>query len=332
MTKRERVINSIHKKNEDGNPYQLDLTQGKQAELAAYFNDDEFLYNHVGNYLIREKNKNHRIIDDTRYKDIFGVIWKTEQKGGDIGTVENYVFTEPDINMFEFPVPDETLINEKCERMINEHPDLFKIYEIGFSLFERAWTLRGMEDLLTDFILEPAFVDALLDKILEYNLGVIEIAARFPIDCIMFGDDWGQQNGLIMGFRHWERFIKPRMAKMYAAVKKHGLYVCQHSCGDNRELFSSLADMGLDIYNTFQPEIYDVEAFQEAFGKRIKVYGGISTQGVLAKGKPEDVKDAVRQMKRRMGKNYIIAPTHQITEDIPLDNILAFIDAIREAL
>ena len=164
MTKRERVINSIHKRNDGCNPYQLDLTLGKQAELAAYFKDDEFLYNHVGNHLIREKNKNHRKIDENRYMDIFGVIWKAEQKGGDIGTVENYVFSKPDISMFTFPVPDETLINEKCERMINNHPDLFKIYEIGFSMFERAWTLRGMDNLLMDFLLNPEFVNELLTK------------------------------------------------------------------------------------------------------------------------------------------------------------------------
>ena len=44
---------------------------------------------------------------------------------------------------------------------------------------------------------------------------VIDLAAQYPIGCIMFGDDWGQQKGLIMGPRLWKRFIKPRFALMY---------------------------------------------------------------------------------------------------------------------
>ena len=72
---------------------------------------------------------------------------------------------------------------------------------IGFSMFERAWTLRGMENLLVDMYENPAFVDALLDRITEYNLALIDRALRFNLDGFRFGDDWGRQNGLIMGPR-----------------------------------------------------------------------------------------------------------------------------------
>ena len=331
MNQRETVIKAIQHKNTDFLPYQLDLTQGVYERLSGYYGDSEFLYTRVGNHLVREKNKNHKSLDAFRYKDIFGVTWHKEQEGGDIGIVKDFVFTEPRIDLFEFPKPDVDLIGKKCKNIVDSHPNLFKIYEIGFSLYERAWTLRGMDNLLMDFMLNEDFVDELLDRILEYNLGVIDIAARYPIDCIMFGDDWGQQKGLIMGPKLWNRFIKPRMAMMYDRVKKHGLYICHHSCGDNYQLFKDLIDMGLDIYNTFQPEVYDIKKFKEEFGKDLTVYGGISTQGVLANGTPSEVRDETKRMMELLGGDggYIVAPTHQITTDAPLENILAFVDTIQ---
>lgn len=332
MTKKERVVSAIRHKQTDLLPYQLDLTIGVHDKLAAYYGDFQFLYTKAGNHLIREKNKNHKPVDDITYRDIFGVVWHREQAGGDIGIVRDYIMNEPDISLHNFPQPDEKLINIKCQSMIKDNPDLFKIYEIGFSMYERAWTLRGMDSLLMDMIEEEAFVDALLDRILEYNLKVIDIAAGYPIDCFMFGDDWGQQKGLIMGPRLWKRFIRPRMAEMYARVKKHGLFVCHHSCGDNYELFGELINIGLDIYNTFQPEVYDMVKFKKEFGNDLTVYGGISTQGILAHGTPAQVREETVRTMDIMGKGggYIVAPTHQATSDIPVENILAFIKAVQE--
>ena len=45
---------------------------------------------------------------------------------------------------------------------------------------------------------------------------------------------------------------------MYKKVKDKGLYVIQHSCGKCNELFSDLIEIGLDVYQTFQPEVYDI--------------------------------------------------------------------------
>lgn len=332
MNRKERVVQAIEHKNTDILPYQLDLTQGVYEKLNDYYGDSEFLYEIVGNHLIREKNKNHKPIDSMSYKDIYGVTWHKEQEGGDIGVIRDFIMKEPKIAPYIFPEPDAELIKGKCEGIVNNYGNLFKIYEIGFSLYERAWTLRGMDSLLMDFMLNEEFVDELLDKILGYNLKVIDLAAQYPIDCIMFGDDYGQQKGLIMGPKLWKRFIKPRLAQMYERVKKHGLYIAHHSCGDNYELFPNLIEMGLDIYNTFQPEIYDIKKFKNEFGNYLTIYGGISTQGILSKGTPEEVKSETKRMIEVLGRNggYIVAPTHQVTTDIPLDNILAFVETVKE--
>ena len=160
----------------------------------------------------------------------------------------------------------------------------------------------------------------------------IRLAARFPIDAIMFGDDWGQQKGMIMGAPIWRQFIKPYFARLFEEVKSSGKAVILHSCGDISEIISDLVDMGLDIYNTFQPEIYDMEEFKRNYGKHIIVYGGVSTQEVLAIGKPDDVQKAARKAMDILGSDgrYIAAPTHQIPVGTPLENILALVETFKQ--
>jgi len=188
-----------------------------------------------------------------------------------------------------------------------------------------------MPELLIDFMVNKEFANELLDRVVEYNLGVVDIVAQYDIDCIFYGDDWGQQKGLIMGPNLWREFIKPRLKKMYDKAKEYGMYVCQHSCGDISEIFPDLIELGLDAYNTFQPEIYDVAKMKKIFGNKITFYGGISTQRLLPNATSDEVKSEMRRLMGILGKNggYIVAPTHAMPNDIPTENILAFLEVVQ---
>jgi len=310
-------------------PWQLDLTDEVRDRLADYFDDPDF-EDSIGNSLALERNELLIDLGGKKFRDMFGVVWSREQKG-DFGIVSEYLIKGTDIGRYRFPTADEQAIAMKCERLVAKRDRLYTIYTIGFSLFERAWTLTGMEELLTNFILEPEFVDELFDRIVDYNLRVIDIVSKYPIDCILFGDDWGQQHGLIMGPDHWRRFIKPRIERLYSTVKSHGMLVGQHSCGDISGIFSDLVGAGLDIYNTFQPEVYDIAEMKRLYGDRVTFYGGVSTQRVLPFATPDEVRAETRRLISLIGAGggYICAPTHAIPSDVPTENILAFLETVR---
>ena len=332
MTPHDRVVAAIKHKSTDYAPYQLDMVEAVRKSLESYYNCADFEFSLVGNHLIREKNKKHVYNDDGSYTDLFGVTWDVSVSGGgDIGSVRDLLLQTPSIADLRFPEPDASRIRKQCESMIENHRDYFKIYEINHTLFERAWMLRGYEELLTDLIFEEKFVHALLEGLTDYALKIIDIVSVYPIDCIMFGDDWGTQGGLIMGANLWRKFIGPCMKRLLGSAKSYGYYTCIHSCGDNYEIFGDLIDMGLDIYNTFQPEVYDTHRFVNEYGARLTIYGGISVQSVLPQGAPGDVRHAVAELVRRIGERggLIVAPAHQITPDVPFENIMAFIDAAR---
>jgi uroporphyrinogen decarboxylase len=331
MNERERILMSLRHEQPDIVPYHLDLTDEVHKRLVKYYNDENF-FEKTGSHLAQERNESFTVLSPTRFKDMFNVVWNREQEG-DFGIVYDYILKDAAFGDYVFPVPDEKLIREKCERLVSQK-NKFTMYIIGFSLFERAWTLRSMEELLMDFILNKEFANELLDRIVEYNLAVVDIVSQYDIDCIFYGDDWGQQKGLIMGPALWREFIKPRIKRMYAQVKEKGLYVAQHSCGDISEIFPDLIELGMDIYNTFQPEIYDVAMMKELYGSKVTFYGGISTQRLLPTGTPQEVRAEMIRLMSILGKDggYIAAPTHAMPDDIPTENILAFLEVVQNQL
>ncbi|GAB1483041.1 hypothetical protein MASR2M78_18570 [Treponema sp.] len=328
MTPRELALEAFAKRQPPVVPFQLDLTDAVRERLSKHFNDPHF-EDKIGNSLAQERNELIEKIGPSISRDMFGVVWDHDQQG-DFGVVKNPQLTDADFGSYQFPAIDEAFIRAKCERLVAKRSRQFTMYIIGFSLFERAWSLRGMEDMLIDFALNPEFAEALLDRITDYNLAVIDHISEYPIDCVFFGDDWGQQKGLIMGPAHWRRFLKPRLARMYGRAKEKGLMVAQHSCGDISEVFGDLVEMGLDIYNTFQPEVYDVAEMKRLYGKQATFYGGISTQRLLPYATPDEVKAETRRLMGIVGKGggYIVAPTHAIPDDVPTENILAFLDVV----
>lgn len=267
-----------------------------------------------------------------RFRDTFGVIWD-RSIDKDIGNVDGQVLPEPTLESYTFPDPlDERFfadIPEKLERYGNR----YRLYCLGFSLFERAWTMRGLEAFYMDLIDHPKFVHELLDAIAEYNIAQVKRALAFDIDAVYFGDDWGQQRGLLMGYDLWKEFIYPILSRLYRVVLDAGKTVFIHSCGDVDELFDDLVAIGLRVFNPFQPEVMDVPRLMEQYHGRLAFWGGVSTQRTMPYGSPAEVSAEVRRMielGRRGG--YILSPAHALEGDVPLENLLALIEAAKSQL
>ena len=340
MNKRDSVIGAFNHTRAGEIPYDVDFTEKMRGIYAEYTGDAEFekkLGNHTaGAYYSgftpgisgAVEGKPDHVADD------FGVVWN-RSVDKDIGVIEGLVLGEPDLRAFRTPPIDEGALRRSFENLIagaaprpgSPGSGVFTYGSIGFSMFERAWTLRGMENFLTDMLAEPGFAHGLLDAICDFNMEIIGIGLSYGIDGFYFGDDWGQQRGLIMGPELWRKFIKPRIARMYGAVKSEGKYVIQHSCGDISEIFGDLIDIGLDCYQTFQPEIYDIRAVKKEYGPALSFWGGISTQKLLPFSTPQGVIDKTVEIMRVMGENggYIAAPTHSIPGDVPPENVEAML-------
>ena len=169
-----------------------------------------------------------------------------------------------------------------------------------------------------------------MNTIADYNIAQMNEALNYDIDAVYFGDDWGQQRGLQMGPRLWREFIYPVIKRMYAAVHSRGKYVFIHACGDVDELFDDLIGIGVNCFNPFQPEVMDVMALLPRYRGRLVFHGGLSTQRTLPYGSVEDVRrETDRLLAYGRDGGYIFAPAHDVEGDVPLANMLAFIELVQ---
>ncbi|MCX7041072.1 MAG: hypothetical protein NT005_18315, partial [Spirochaetes bacterium] len=117
----------------------------------------------------------------------------------------------------------------------------------------------------------------------------------------------------------------------YGLVKAKGKRVFIHSCGRVDELFPDLIEVGVDVFNPFQPEVMDVEEVKRRYGGELTFFGGISTQKTLPYGTVAEVKDEVRRLVDRVGRDggYIAAPAHDVPKDAKSENIAAMIEVLK---
>jgi len=331
MNKREVIQRVLAGEQPPYAPWSFGFTKEARERLAAHYRAVE-LEDALQNHLLKLGSDIgfFTSLGDDCVQDVFGVVWD-RSIDKDIGNVKGCVLSQPTLHGYSFPDPLDERFFADIPGKIARYGDRFRLFQIGFSLYERAWTLRGMQNLLMDFLDNPAFVAALFNAIADYNIAQVQNALAYDIDAVYFGDDWGQQRGLQMGYRLWKKLIYPVLERMYAAVHVAGKYVFIHSCGDVDELFDDLVAAGVNCFNPFQPEVMDVYALMDRYRGRLAFHGGLSTQRTLPHGTVDEVRrESERLLRLGSRGSYIFAPAHDVEGDVPLENMLAFIQASQE--
>jgi len=203
------------------------------------------------------------------------------------------------------------------------------------TLFEHLWQLRSMEGLLADFADEAPFATIMLDRIMEKRRIQARNLALAGVDVLMTGDDVSTQRGMLMSPAMWRRWLKPRLASVIAAAKdaRPGILILYHSDGDPTAIIEDLVEIGVDVLNPLQPECMDTLSVKQRWGARLSFWGALGTQSNLPWGTPEDVRNEVYERISAVGKGggLVLAPTHTIEPEVPWENIVAFVEAVRGA-
>lgn len=246
-----------------------------------------------------------------------------------------YAETLEDIENYQFPDPfAQGRFDEARKNIAKYGMDYGIIADLETSIFETAWYLTGMEKFLMDLMMEPPYLEPLLDKIEYINTEIGKELIRLGADLIWCGDDFGSQTSLIMDMDTWRRHFKPRMKRMFEAfrVVNPKIRIAWHTCGAVKPLIPEFIDLGLDFLNPLQPMASDMEpqSLVEQFGDSISFFGGICVQNLLPNGTPDQITQEVHRRAKILGKKggYIIAPAHNVQDDTPEENVIAFFEAI----
>lgn len=236
----------------------------------------------------------------------------------------------------EYPYPDYTKADgshqaEQVKRI--KEQDLIALGDMQMTIWECAWYMRGMEELFCDMKVEEEMAEFLFDKVTEMSMARALSYAKAGADVLFLGDDIGMQHTIMMSKDLYGEWIKPRLKKIIDEVKKvnQEILIFYHSCGFIEPLIPDLIEAGIDVLNPIQSECMDFEGIHKKYGDQISFHGTIGTQTVMPKGTPEEVKEAVWRNLDIAGKKggLFVAPTHMIEPEVPLENILAYVEACR---
>ncbi|MFC1452985.1 uroporphyrinogen decarboxylase family protein [Verrucomicrobiota bacterium] len=237
---------------------------------------------------------------------------------------------------FPFPnVPSGRIPALLAESIADLHRKGFAVQgAMSQTIFELAWNMYGMQDLMVAFVENSAFAHRLLDEITIRKQAMSACFANAGVDILRLGDDVGTQRGMLISPETWRRFLKPRLASVIAAARtiRPDIPVFYHSDGDVREIIDELIEIGVTILNPVQPECMDPVEIKQQHGDRLTLWGTLGTQTTLPRGTPEEIRAVVKEYMRRLGPGggYVIGPTHSINRDVPWENIVAFYEAVQE--
>jgi uroporphyrinogen decarboxylase len=336
MKPRDIVLESLHHRQPPAIPYTLAIEDDVADRLDAHYGGphwrERMIPYIVGVGAVDTDKK--ETIDNTHNRDPYGGIWRTDRLPWHLETPP---LSQPSFEGYTFPSPEDFYRpdwKEQAHQTIAANPNSFIVGNLGWGLFERSWNLRSFENILMDAIEAPDFFDEALDRLMNLYLAFVEYTADLPVDGILFGDDWGDQRGIIIGPKRWRKFLKPRWAKIYAAVHRHGKIVMHHSCGSVADIMPDLIEIGMDVLESVQPEAAGMNPYElkRHWGDKICFWGALGSQSILPFGTPDEIKAEVRRLKAEVGRNggYILAPAKPLQPETPTENAVAALEAFTE--
>lgn len=373
MTHRQRVLITLQRKPPDRVPVDLGGTLASTINIHAY----RRLMAHLGfgpdppvAYLSRRSNSvlpderllahldvdcravildnpdanPERELPDGSLYDEWGITWKHLGEGQHFINVDGpFYHQEPDpalVDKFAWPDPLDPGRFRTLRSQAETHrarTDAAIILVVGVGAIHQIQFMRGYAESLEDLIAAPDFVQAFMERYVEFWVRMTERALQEVgdlVDLAMFGDDLGTQQGPVMNPALYCRLIKPYHARMVQAVKRFNKPVLLHSCGSVAAFMPDFIDVGFDALHPIQVSAKDMDTarLKREFGKNITFWGGVDTQRVLPMGTPEEVRAEVRRRIADLapGGGYVLGAVHNLQAEVPVENILAMVEAAHE--
>ncbi len=282
--------------------------------------------------------------------DQFGVFWGNDAKKD----LDEILYYDPvihpfadfksvsDIRDFDWPNGrDKTPFNGLKEYAKNlrdntdfalSTPPVGCIYEYCTFLFGFIKTLRYLR-------IKPELLIAAMQGLLKYWTDYVttfldEVGSYLDVVCI--NGDLAEQAGPIMSVKLYENMIKPIERKLSKKIRELvETKINYHSCGSISLFIPHFAEIGYDVINPVQISAYDMEpcSLKKRFGDIMSFWGGLcNTQNTLPFGTLKEIRDEVRRNFEclKPGGGFVASNIHNITAEVPPQNIVAMFDAANE--
>jgi uroporphyrinogen decarboxylase len=273
-----------------------------------------------------------RYLNTSTYLDEWGV---TKVKTAEVYPIAVDAPIKDPANLRELVVPDACADwhFETLARAVERFKGVKAIIFQSRDAFSIPRYLRGMENLMTDFVLQPELLRALVEIAVAYNSALGTRAIEHGADAIFLSDDYADNRGPMMSPRHFRTFLLPGLRQVVAAVHAAGAPVIKHTDGNIRPILEDLVAAGVDCLDPLDPlGGMDLAEVKQAYGHRICLKGNVDIGGALSLGTPEEVR---RETQARLaagmpGGGYILSTSNSVMASVRPQNYMAMLETLRE--
>jgi uroporphyrinogen decarboxylase len=194
--------------------------------------------------------------------------------------------------------------------------------------------IMGMEDMLCHMVFEDEAAMRFIKRRADFHLKYLDRLldkCRGLIDFVWLGEDLGTQIAPMVSLELYRKALKPVHKTFADLASSYGLPAMFHTCGSSSWAYEDFIEIGVRAVDTLQPEAANMSPkyLVDHFGGRLSFRGCISTAGPLTYGTPQDVDRNCKETMATMmsARGYHFAPTHQIQDNTPVENIIAMYNA-----
>ena len=270
-------------------------------------------------------------VDEKHYIDEWGITWQIPPSGIPY-VVFHPIQKEEDLDTYTPPDPDADYrldtLREAVKRFKGEKAIIF----LGHEAFEFSHYLRGMENLLMDYILNPDFAKRLARIVTDYKKRVLERAADEGADILLTGDDYSHRHAPIMSPKHFREFVLPYLQEVVDVAKEKEVPFIKHTDGNIWSIIDDIIDTGIDAIDPLEPIAdMDIGKVKKLYGDRIAVAGNVDCGELLSRGTPEEVVEAVKETiaKASPEGGHILASSNSIHPAVKPENYKAMLEAAK---
>ena len=350
MTLRENLLKTLRREGYSSVPLELSLSPFQIEKFRKKYNTDDYLsFFNVpvrGVWIgFKKTSKNSKLLfkNEELPEDTFIDEWGVGYSSGSKEAMHMKRMHHPlkgdinidDVKNYPYPVIDNDSlfsVKKECEEL--KQKGLSPMGILNCSVWETAWYIRGMEDLMVDMLNNDLKAKILLENVTKISEKRAYFYALAGVDILHLGDDIGTQNSIMMSVDLWKEWIKERLHRIIISAKRvnQDILIYYHSDGYIIPFIEDLIETGIDILNPIQPECMDFYEVVKLTKGRLSYWGTIGTQTTLPFGTPEDVKKVIYENVKLCGDEggLVIAPTHLVEPEVPFENILALKEGVEE--
>jgi len=215
-----------------------------------------------------------------------------------------------------------------CEMLVDQMGDVVGTSASLTGPLTAAASLLPMRDLLVSMRKKPEFAR----KLIRFSTDALKLVSDqfaalgvdiFICDPVASGDIIDEKT-----YREW---VLPYTQELAPVIQKHGVAMGYHICGNTKRITGAMLESGCDMLSVDAK--VPLSFAKEIAGDKVPIIGNVDPMDVMMLGTPDEVRENVLANIEACADSpngYIVATGCDLPVDTPIENVLTFMDTVRD--